>query len=1145
MKLKSIFLKKIDRNINGVIKAGQVDEKNIKEELEEYVVTSEMSEHFEQFFKAFSKVALKYTDKNAVWISGFFGSGKSHFLKMLSYLIGNITVDGKSAFHYFKDKGLKECTIEDIKNLEDTLSEVILFNISSKVNLSLKDDAILDVFNRVFNEKQGFCSSIPWVADFEKQLVEEKIYDTFKLEFKNISGKSWEKVRDSFYYYEKYIFKALALSANISEDTAKKICESAEKNFSLSVENFSRKVSSYCNSKGDSYRLVFLVDEIGQYIGDNSSLMLNLQTIVEDLGVKTEGRCWIIVTAQNDLNYFISTGKNDFSKIQGRFNTRIALSSSNVEDVIKMRILQKDHQSETCLRKFYNDNEIVINNILSFYNTSVINGYNDADKFIEVYPFVPYQFDFIQDIYKGLSLEGVTGRSLSKGERSLIETYQRIAIDAMNKEIGVLISFKEFYKGLEFYISEPIKLVIDEAEKNENLSEFCNDVLKVLFLIKFIDGFESNIENISTLMVSHINEDKNKLTSMVKEALDKLEVEGLIEKSGDIYRFLSKEEQLVNEKILGIAITKDDINNKIGEIIFEDIYGESKFNYSSRYKFSFNKSVNNKKIVSKNEIGIKVVTSDFEICGDVSSELKRLSALNKEMILDITGGNSCIEDTERLLQIDTYLKEVSYNEPSQWEEVIYNRKKNERAKLLSRIRFLLNEELRKASIYISGSYLEINEKDISKRINEGLRTLIDLEYFKLNYIKEFIDETNDLINIVDGCEYDNKLAVEEIKILVDISKGESGKGISLKNIFNRFRRLPYGWRKIDIQAVVIKLLKNKEIKLILNGKIVESDNLVKYISTNDYWDELILKPKERLNPKHRIAVEELAYDLFNINNLSKDSDEAMREFRSGCLDELKQINEMLDNYFINSYPGKSILNNAKMILEKIININNTTEFFHEIYNEEDEILECFDYIEELKGFFFKRVDLKNNIFEKSNQRIIFDEGLILIENHENNRGLIDNIQISNIINEANSIIKSESPFKEIPRLSILINKYNSIIGELIEKEKYKIKANIDEVYNKLMELNLLKSFKDNVENEYTDLIKRLDLANDFMKLAGIEKLAEKSKINWIYNSCNEAIINPIKDESLSNKFNANLQTEEDVDRFIGELSNILKMQLKK
>ena len=175
MIIKDMFAKPIDRDIKGVIKVGQDDNLNIKQELEEYVVTRELQRHFSDFFASYKKGITGNTDKMGVWISGFFGSGKSHFLKILSYLLANKEVNGKNAIDYFADDNKINDTmvLADMKLAAAVPTDVVLFNIDSKGEMTGKQskDAIVSVFLKVFNEMLGFCGSNPFLADLEKSIT--------------------------------------------------------------------------------------------------------------------------------------------------------------------------------------------------------------------------------------------------------------------------------------------------------------------------------------------------------------------------------------------------------------------------------------------------------------------------------------------------------------------------------------------------------------------------------------------------------------------------------------------------------------------------------------------------------------------------------------------------------------------------------------------------------------------------------------------------------------------------------------------------------------------------------------------------------------------------------------------------------------
>ena len=385
-----------------------------------------------------------------------------------------------------------------MKLAEDVSTDVILFNIDSKSDSDSKSnkDAIVNVFNKVFNEMQGFCGSMPWVADLERQMVKDGVYDEFKKVFEEISGNSWVEAREDFYYEEDSIIEALSKTTKMSEEAARNWYTKAEENYSLSIEKFAKKVKEYCESKGKNHHVTFLVDEIGQYIGDNTQLMLNLQTVVEDLGTMCRGKCWIIVTSQEGLDEFTKVKGNDFSKIQGRFNTRLSLSSANVDEVIKKRILAKKDSSLSHLKALYEQKESIIKNLLTFNNAAEMKLYKNSEDFAEVYPFIPYQFNLLQATFNGIREHGASGKSLSKGERSLLGAYQQVAVQYMNKDTNVLIPFSAFYSTIETFLDSSIRSVIIHAEKNDNLDEFDVEVLKLLFLIKYVKEIKSNIENL-------------------------------------------------------------------------------------------------------------------------------------------------------------------------------------------------------------------------------------------------------------------------------------------------------------------------------------------------------------------------------------------------------------------------------------------------------------------------------------------------------------------------------------------------------------------------------------------------------------------------------------------------------------------------
>ena len=209
MQLQYIYKSDINRDINGVIKVAQNDEKSIEQELREYIITRELRKHFNTFFNNYEKSLNYPTDKIGVWISGFFGSGKSHFLKILSYLLSNDTVAGKPSVEYFTDKFDDPMMFAQLERCANVHTDTILFNIDSKSPINKDKTAILRVFAKVFYEYRGFYGDDLKVARLEQFIDKSGKTDAFKAKFAEVNGDEWENVRDAFAFFEDDIVRPM------------------------------------------------------------------------------------------------------------------------------------------------------------------------------------------------------------------------------------------------------------------------------------------------------------------------------------------------------------------------------------------------------------------------------------------------------------------------------------------------------------------------------------------------------------------------------------------------------------------------------------------------------------------------------------------------------------------------------------------------------------------------------------------------------------------------------------------------------------------------------------------------------------------------------------------------------------------------
>lgn len=1173
MKLYDIYEKSIDREITGVVKVGQDDNQNVLQELEEYVLTDELGKHFDEFFENYKKGIIGYTDKMGVWISGFFGSGKSHFLKILSYLLENREIDGKKAVDFFENKIQDQMVLADMQKAGDISTDVILFNIDSKSesNYKTSKDAILKVFNKVFDEMQGYCGVLPWVADLERQMVKEGVYDKFKEVYEEESGYKWEETREDIFYEGDAVAVALNKARGMSEEAANNLLEKADENYSLSIEKFAKKVNEYIESKGNNHHVVFLVDEIGQYIGDDSGLMLNLQTVVEDLGIYCSGKCWVLVTSQQDIDS-LTKGQvkgNDFSKIQGRFNTRLSLSSSNVDEVIKKRLLNKTDGAKQTLQMMYSDKESTLKNIINFTSdTAEMKNYRDCKDFIETYPFIPYQFNLLQKVFEGVRQHGASGKHISEGERSLLGAFQESAVRYKNCELGALIPFHVFYETIENFLDGNIKSVISKADKNDRLNDYDVEVLKVLFLLKYVKEVKANLENLSTLMLSNIDDDKIEIKRKIQESVNKLIRETLVQKNGEEYEFLTNDEQDINKEIQNMQVEIGETIEKVKEIVFGDIYKTTKFKYSNKKDFAFNKYIDeNAYMGTNNEIGVKLITPHYDIEDITPYDLTQLSVRENNVIIKLNNEMNYLEELEESIKIEKYLRLNSGSKSSSTVEAIKDRKAIEKNERRERAVLLLRENIKTAEIYINGSLADIKEKEAEQRINEGLRILVDNVYNKLNYVRVNINSSKEIIDILSdnkismdtSAQEANKLAIDEV--FKYIERYSAGTSITIKTILMNFAKSPYGWDDLDIQVVIANLFKSKKIRLECSGEniTIENRDILNYITKKDYIEKTKVKVRQGVSNKYIKDAKEISQDVFYHTITESDEDKVMSDFKQKAKDTISNIDRLLAEYKYEKYPDKKVLEEGKYLIEKVIQNREPLEFFKEVSDLYDDFQDYGEDSEDIYKF-FKEYEGKYSV-----QRSNFDHALKTIKHADKNKEYLDE-ETKSIVDDMKNIVEMKKPYNKIHELPMLIEKYNDKLVELYENEAQSIepilKNHKTEVISYLEGFDFVDEFKSKYIDKFNILIEKLRNTKEFNEILAMPQISDRAKRNCIEeidresakrnkddNTGNENIspvvkkIRKIYKSSLINS-QPTISNQEDIEKLLCDIRSKLESELK-
>ena len=1064
MKIRELFTKPIDRPINGVIKADQRDAESIWQELDEYVVTKQLTEYFRRFFDAFLAAADNPKDpvlsaRMAVWVSGFFGSGKSHFIKILSYLLENIEAvnpqDGttKRASQFFDEHKIKDAMLlADVQRAVQGSSDVILFNIDAKADSKSDRDVILQVFLRVFNEKLGYSGDAPHVAEMERHLVSKGAYEAFKTAFADKNGSTWDAERDAVDFLRDDVVYALAKALKQSEESAAAWFDNARETYRINIEGLAKLIQGYLVTKPAGHRIVFLVDEVGQFIGDNTQLMLTLQTIAEQLGTLCQGRAWVIVTSQEDIDAAIGEANKaksqDFSKIQGRFHTRLSLASSNTDEVIGERLLAKTEAGHIALRDCFEKKGDIINNQLAFVGNSVtMKSYKDSAEFVACYPFAPYQFALLQKIFESIRKVGATGKHLSKGERSLLDAFQSAAVRNADRGIDALVPLYDFYPSIESFIDTSAKRSIDEAPGNAALEPYDINLLKGMFLIRYIpDIVKPNVDNLATLCVNEVDADKLALKRRIQESLARLEQQRLVSRNGDLWFFLTNEERDVAREIGHVEVSANEKWRLLSELLYDDILGgQTKVRHKdTKADYEFNRLLDGAPWKNASHpLSLEIVTplgDDYEALTEAKCILRSSESGGRALIRTAEGDRLDIELT-LYLQIEKFIDSPKASAAAASLKRILSDRKDENRERRNRIVAQLGDLMLAGDCYALGQKPQIKASNPGTLLEELVNYLISNTYTKLPYLKvrqnDPIAEIKAVLAADDigqqglklNGEEGNPLAIKELREYLHLKA--SVERVLLSDVVDRFTGIPWGWKpEWEVVLLVTRLYMAGEIKLMCEGDDLDPKNAADPLTKSVRFKQISILKKKVPDAASIKRARDLYKDIFS-KIAREDADGLVADYRSALGDWQNDLKSYVQTASIKHHPGKDVISAAITRIGKQLAIRDAFEFIETMLAAKSDWLETSEDIHDVVSFYKTQLPTWSKLLEA-------------LAGFVDNREVLQKDPLSaTALADLESIRDNPVPYGQIPRIDALIKTVEGINESAAQVKRERALNSID------------------------------------------------------------------------------------------------------
>ena len=929
MIIQEMFADDIERKINGVIKVDQADDEVIEQELKEYVITRELKKHFITFFNYYGDAFDQPTADMGVWISGFFGSGKSHFLKMLSYLLENKEVKGIRSVERFRKKFEDDpATFMLIDRATKGPTETILFNIDIEGFSNKDKTAVLRVFAKMFYNHLDFYGENLKVAMMERYIDQQGKTEEFRRVFEEKKGKSWLEMRRAFAFNGKFIIPALMEVLDMSEDDAKAWFNDKTAT-EISIAQLVEDMKSYVDTKPENFRLLFMIDEVGQYVGTDTDMLLNLQSLTEKIGSECEGKVWVICTGQEAIDEIIKVRADEFSRIQARFKTRLSLSSSSVDEVIQKRILKKKPEVAKYLEKVYEQNDSVLRNLFTF-KTDIVDikkGYTGSLEFSENFPFVPYQFIIMQKVFAEIRKHGNSGKHLSGGERSMLSGFQEAAQKIRKKDEYALVPFFRFYDTVHTFLDGSIRRVIERCQKaadnGDGIEQQDVDVLKLLYLIRYIDDIPSNLDNIVILMADDIRVDKIIMREAVRGCLDRLMSQNYIGRTGDTYNFLTDEEQDIQREIRDTNVDTASIVERIAQMIYGDIFTTKKFRYG-KYDFAFDQMVDGITVgVATGGMRLRFLTVATDAIEKTDYRLMAESKGNEAIV--VLADTPYYESLESAMKIRKYVKQRNVSQLPKSVQKIISDQQDEAGKYeLSAMNGLQNA-IEGAQFYVDGEHLEIKAGNAKSKIDQSLEYLVAHVYSKLDLITDNAGSDADIIAILTGAvtalpgmepNRDAASAMEEYLEMQDAKKLPT----SMADVQSKYSAIPYGWKEIDIAAVAAQLIYSQKVTIKYAGNTIQPDDpkLPDMLRKKSEIGKISISKRKTISATMMCDVKSMLRDYFDVMDVPDDEDGLIR-FVTEKFSEQRDYYASLDaRYDGHKYPDRGLVQEAIHLMDDVL-----------------------------------------------------------------------------------------------------------------------------------------------------------------------------------------------------------------------------------
>jgi hypothetical protein len=581
----------LTRKIEEIIQVDQADDQSVHDEITEYVATASIKDQYAQLLKAIAEAPAEPHEGVGVWISGFFGSGKSSFAKNLGYALQNRQVLGEDFATLFK-RQLEDRRIGDLLDSITTRfpTEVILFEVAKERDTRKVTERIAELMYTVLLRHLGYAEDFD-IAELEIELEGEGKLDAFVAACQELHKRDWNIVRKG----AQKLSRASAVLHRLDPATysTPESWAHARRNreTSVTVSKVVERTFDLAARRRPGKALAFIIDEVGQHVARSGDKIEDLRATVEEFGKvgknrlkarKIEAPCWVVVTSQEKLDEVVAaidSKRVELAKLQDRFRHRVDLAPSDIREVATRRVLAKKETAVPLLKSLYADNQGSLNAALKLERTTRRTDISEAD-FVAFYPYPPHYIDLCIGIMSGIRLQPGAPRHYGGSNRTIIkQAYEMLVSDrtAMaSQPVGTLVTLDKVFELVEGNLSNEKRTDIhDIAERFQADAEdagWALRVAKVICLLEFLRDLPRTEANLAAFLVDRVGQPAP--VDRVQAAIKRLQAAQFIRSTEEGWKLQSAQEKSWETERRGHLEPKPRERNEITRKILREIFGE-------------------------------------------------------------------------------------------------------------------------------------------------------------------------------------------------------------------------------------------------------------------------------------------------------------------------------------------------------------------------------------------------------------------------------------------------------------------------------------------------------------------------------------------------------------------------------------------